>query len=93
MPAVAARLARAALESDLRAAIRARAGFRPMPAPRVARRADSVAPWPMGGAPPAAMVPVPPAAGGLWATFGAWGGTLGRRCGSRGGALEVRMTG
>ena len=66
MPAVAARLARAALESDLRAAIRARAGFRPMPAPRVARRADGVAPWPMGGAPPAAMVPVPPAAGGLF---------------------------
>ena len=65
MPAVAARLARAAPRATSARRFERR-GFRPMPAPRVARRADGVAPWPMGGAPPAAMVPVPPAAGGLF---------------------------
>lgn len=62
LPVALAALARAALEHDIRAAIRAR-GMYPHPAPRAFRCPRG---WPLGGAPPAATAAVSPAAGGVY---------------------------
>ena len=62
LPVALAALARAALEHDIRAAIRARGMF-PHPAPRAFRCPRG---WPLGGAPPAATAAVSPAAGGVY---------------------------
>ena len=65
LPDALASLVRAALESELRAAMREK-GLAPHPAPKaVFRPAHGVA-WPGDGSPPAAAAPVAPSGGGLF---------------------------
>ena len=65
LPGALAGLVRAALESELRAAMREK-GLAPHPAPKAVFRAASGTAWPGDGSPPAAAAPVTPSGGGLF---------------------------
>jgi mediator of RNA polymerase II transcription subunit 14 len=62
LPKALASLRRAAVEHDLRAAVR-HLGHHPHPAPHTLRCDQG---WPFGGAPPAVLLPVAPTAGGCY---------------------------
>ena len=65
LPDALASLVRAALESELRAAMREK-GLAPHPAPNAVFRAARGVAWPGDGSPPAAAAPVAPSGGGLF---------------------------
>jgi mediator of RNA polymerase II transcription subunit 14 len=65
LPAALTGLVRAALESDLRRAMRTK-GLAPVPSPRVLFRVSPGTAWPFDGEPPCAAAPVCPSSGGLF---------------------------
>jgi mediator of RNA polymerase II transcription subunit 14 len=81
LPKVLVSLRRAALEHDLRAAVRA-LGHHPHPAPHTLRCNRG---WPFGGAPPAVLIPVAPSAGGCYVAVFVGGGNGGQGGGGEGG--------